>query len=280
VDFWKHAICLQAARTFGARTVFQLHGGAFGAFFEEMNEPQRWLTRRAFGIADRVLALSTYWRQFLSQLAPASRIDILNNPVDCDRLTPAPRDTDPNNPTLLLLGRLGTAKGHYDVIKALPLILRKHPTVRVRFAGGDDEVGATEKLKSLVRDADLTDHFDFLGPVSFDPKVELLRTSTIMILPSYTENMPISVIEGMAAHMPVVATRVGALPEVLDDGRAGLLIEAGDPKGLADSVNRLLDDPTLAADLGELAAARARRLWDVGRIAGQLGAVYRDLLGT
>lgn len=278
VDFWKHAICLGVSRTYGAKTIFQLHGGMFGAFFDDMNPVQKSLAKRAFGMANRVIALSSYWKEFLAQLAPLAAIRVVNNPIDCDRLSPRPRSPDPLNPTLLLLGRVGKAKGHYDVLKALRLVVTEHPSVKALFAGSDEDPDATETLKRLARESGVSQHVAFLGPVSFEPKVELLRTSTVMILPSYAENMPISVLEGMAAGMPVVSTRVGAIPEVLDEGEAGLLIEPGDWEALANAINRLLDDSELAERLGEVASQRARALWDVGKIAEQMESIYRELL--
>jgi glycosyltransferase involved in cell wall biosynthesis len=278
VDFWKHAICLRVSRAYGAKTVFHLHGGTFDAFYEEMNQMEKSLTKRIFGFSDCVIALSDYWKGFLSQLVSPDRICILNNPIDCESLSPGTRAPDPDQPTLLLLGSLGRRKGHYDVLKALPLVVKRHPRVKVLFAGADEDLGASENLLRLTREADLSQHLEFLGPISFEPKVELLRTSTMMILPSHGENMPISVLEAMAARMPVVSTRVGALPEVLDGGAAGLLIEAGDWEALAQSINRLLDDPTFAERLGETAGERARSLWDVKHIAKQVDTVYRDVL--
>lgn len=280
VDFWKHAICLGSARWYGAKTVFHLHGGGFPAFFDTMKPVQKLITRRVFGAPERVIALSSYWEEVLSELAPPERIRVLNNPIDCQRLSAGGRSPDPANPTLLLLGRLGSAKGHYDVLKGLPLVVKKHPTVRVRFAGSDDEPGATQELERLARKAGLSDNIQFLGPVSFESKVELLRTSTMMILPSYAENMPVSVLEAMAVRMPVVSTRVGAIPEVLDEGKAGLLIEAGDWQALAQSIDRLLDDPALAARLGDAAGERARRLWDVKCVAKRLENIYFQVLSS
>jgi glycosyltransferase involved in cell wall biosynthesis len=245
-----------------------------------MTPIKRFMTKRIFGLAGCVIALSCYWKEFLSDLVSSDRIRILNNPIDCERLSPGVRSPDRDTPTLLLLGRLGTAKGHYDVLKALPLVVKKHPNAKVLFAGSDEEQGATERLMQLATEAGLSQNIEFLGPVLFDAKVELLRTSTLMILPSYAENMPISVLEGMAAEMPVIATRVGAIPEVFDDGRAGLLIDAGDWHALAQNVNRLLDDPVFAASLGKIAGRRARRLWDVSRTVRRIETIYREVLAA
>ena len=278
VDFWKHAICLVVSTTFGAKTVFHLHGGSFDAFVGGMSTVEKVAAKRVFGLADRVIALSSYWKEFLGELCDADRIRVLNNPIDCGRLAPGPRSPDPDRPTALLLGSLGRRKGHYDVVACLPSVLDAHPGLKVLFAGGDEDHGATEDLKQRADAAGVGGAVEFLGPVGFDEKVELLRTATVMILPSYGENMPISVLEAMAARLPVIATRVGAVPEVLDDGSAGVLIAPGDTDELAQSLIRVLDDPAWAANLGDVAGERARELWDVQRIAGRLETIYRDLL--
>ena len=206
VDFWKSAICLRVARSCGVKTIYHLHGGLFADFFEAMSRAQKVLTKRIFRMPDRVIALSSYWKAVLSEIAPPKRIRILNNPIDCERLSKGERSPNPDLPTVLLLGRVGKAKGHYDVLRALPLVVAKHRNLKVLFAGNEDEDGAMDTLKTLTEEAGLAAHVEFLGPVSFDPKVELLRTSTMMILPSHAENMPMSVLEGMAAGMPVISS--------------------------------------------------------------------------
>ena len=279
-DFWKHSICLFVARRAGSKTVFHLHGGTFDRFYESMSAAKKLLTDRIFALADRVIALSEYWQAFLARFVPTERIRILNNPIDCARLSPGPRATDSSNPTILLLGSLGRRKGHYDLLEALPRVVARHPNTKVLLAGLEEDQGARAELARLAREAGVASCVEFLGPVSFEPKVELLRTSTVMVLPSHGENMPISVLEGMAANMPVVSTRVGAIPEVLNHGNAGLLIDAGDSVALAESINRLLDDPELAERLGNAGGRRARDLWDVGRIAERVDSLYRELLAS
>lgn len=278
VDFWKHSICLGVSRGCGVKTVFHLHGGAFREFLNEMTPLQVSVAKRVFRTADRVIALSSFWKEVLLRLMPPERIRVLSNPIDCARLAPEPRQTNPDRPTLLLLGRLGKNKGHYDVLKALPLVMDRFPNVLIQFAGGDDEPDATNDLKRLADELGLAQNIEFLGPVSFEPKVELLRTASMMILPSYVENMPLSILEAMAARVPVVATRVGAIPEVLDEGKVGILIDPGDWRALAQSINSLLEDPSLAESLGKLGAKKARAIWDIGHIADQLEGLYSELL--
>ena len=278
-DFWKHSICLFIAHVLGIRVIFHLHGGSFDSFYAGLNPMLQWLARVIFRAPQCVVALSRFWEEYLATLVRRERIRIVNNPIDCERLAPAgSRNPDVDPPTILLLGSLGKRKGHYDVLGALPLVLEYHPSVKVLFAGSDEDPGATEDLQLLAADLEVKNHISFLGPVAFEPKTRLLQTATIMVLPSYGENMPISVLEAMAARMPVIATRVGALPEVLDEGKAGILIEPGEQKALAKAIVQLLDDPQAASQMGKVAGARAQSLWDVKSIAQRVVDLYQEVL--
>jgi glycosyltransferase involved in cell wall biosynthesis len=101
-----------------------------------------------------------------------------------------------------------------------------------------------------------------------------------MILPSYVENMPLSILEAMAARVPIVSTRVGAIPEILDEGKVGLPIDPGDWQGLAQGIIHLLDNPSFAQRLGRLGSEKARATWDVKRITDELGGLYSEVLSS
>jgi len=105
-----------------------------------------------------------------------------------------------------------------------------------------------------------------------------LGESGVMILPSYAENMPISVLEGMAANKTVITTKVGAIPEVIIDNESGVLIDAGDWESLANSIMFLFENPHKAFEIGENAGLRVRENWDVSKIAKNFDSIYQGLL--
>lgn len=279
VDFHKHVICLVVSRLRRRRTVFHLHGGGFQQFHAAHGAVGRMLFRRAFRLPQRVVALSEFWRVFLSGFVEPAKLRVLSNPIDVERLAPTgSRRPDRRSPSILLLGRLGRNKGHFDVLSAAPTVVARHPGVRFLFAGKEDEPGTCERLAAVAADAGIRDRVEFLGLVDFPRKVELLRECSVLILPSYVENMPISLLEGMAAGVPVVGTRVGAVPEVLAGGEVGAMIEAGDHVALAAAINGYLDDPARAEATGQRARARVMESWDIGRFADRLRALYSELL--
>jgi glycosyltransferase involved in cell wall biosynthesis len=108
--------------------------------------------------------------------------------------------------------------------------------------------------------------------------LELLCAFDVFALSSRFEGLPIAMLEAMAAHVPPVATRVGGIPEVVTDGRDGLLVEPGDPESLAAAAARLLDDSLLRQELGDAAAARSAE-FDLAGAVARTQSIYDAALG-
>ncbi len=149
----------------------------------------------------------------------------------------------------LYLGRLSPEKGCWTLIRAFEQL----PHVPLKIIGtGPQE----QELKDYVSSKGLN-NIQFLGFKSGDEKWQLLRNSLCLVLPSeWYENFPVTVLEGYMASKPVVASRMGGLPYIIDDGKSGLLFEAGKANELAQKIQRLADNPADAASMG----ARGRSL--------------------
>ena len=279
IDFWKHSICLFVSKIFGRKTVFHLHGGSFDTFYQSCSQFTRSAVRFFFGLSDIVVALSSYWHRFLSDLVSERKIRVLPNPINCEKLSSFSTEFGNNKEhSVLLLGSLGKRKGHYDILKAMTEVVKYYPDAQVYFAGIDEDFGATENLQRIAKQYKIIKNVHFLGPVSGEAKLKLLGRATIVILPSYGENMPISVLEGMAAGKPVISSRVGAIPELFENGTCGMLIAPGDWKALAKNILYLFDNPNYAKSLGELAHQKTLANWDVSKIILNVDSIYQQLL--
>jgi glycosyltransferase involved in cell wall biosynthesis len=117
---------------------------------------------------------------------------------------------------------------------------------------------------------------DFLGAVE-DARDHIARFDAF-VLPSRGENLPISILEAMAAAVPVVATNVGGVPELLDEGRAGILVEPDSPDALAEAITMLIVDPERRRELGRAGALRAGREFDAHTVSRRLVDLYRELI--
>jgi glycosyltransferase involved in cell wall biosynthesis len=149
---------------------------------------------------------------------------------------------------------LGENKGSYDLVRAigmLPNDIRAH--LRVTLAGDGD----VEQVREVVRANGLADTVDVVGWVGPAERDRLLAESAIFVLPSYSEGLPMAVLEAMANGAVPVTTAVGAIPEVVTDGVSGLLVKPGEPEQLAAALRSLIVDAELRNRLAAAAYARA-----------------------
>ncbi len=242
------------------------------------------LFRRSRRGAARVVAVSEENRRTLETLygLPASSLEVVYNGVDLARFA-RPPTTDlraelglrPEQPVVLCVARLLPNKGHRDLVAAAPEILRRYPDAHFVFAGDGDERTA---LEGQIVALDLMGRFSLIG---FRPDVEdLLRASDLFVLPSLAEGFALSLIEALAAGLPVAATRVGGAPEVIEDGVNGYLVPPGDAPALARAVVQALgQDDAARRRMAEAARATAAR-YSVEAMADRMLALYREVSGA
>jgi len=201
-----------------------------------------------------VICQGDSWKDFFVRAgAPAERCLVLKNWVSADDLlglSAVKRDQGPLR--VLYLGWLEQAKGVFDLVAAIDKLRRSGRTLTAVLAG---DGSARPALQSELARLELESHVTLFGWASVAQRCELMSKSDVVVIPSYREGMPNSALEAMAAGRAVVASRVGAVPDVILDGENGLLVEPGDVAGLASCLARLCDQPGLVESLG----AKARR---------------------
>ncbi len=153
------------------------------------------------------------------------------------------------------LGRLHADKGIYDLLDALSQLRAAVPDVRLVCAGEGERAAVARYAERLG----IGDAVKFTGWVGPSGKRALLESAAVCALPSYDEGMPLGLLEAMAAGVPVVATRVGGVPDIVEDGVSGILVEPGSPLALAGAIVRVLGDRETRERLAAGAAATADR---------------------
>ena len=173
----------------------------------------------------------------------------------------------------ITVGRLVPVKGHCDLLQALPQI--RDPGVILVFAG-DGELRTD--LESLASRLGVAERVRFLG--WREDTAELLGMADLFVLPSHNEGLGLVLIEAMAKRLPVVATSVGGVPEVVAEGKTGLLVPPHAPEALARAVGELVGDPDLRRRMGEAGYRRAVERFSIDATARQTSDVYRELIGA
>jgi glycosyltransferase involved in cell wall biosynthesis len=221
----------------------------------------------------RLLAVSEDTRAaYERQGYPRGRIEVVYNGVDLPLDGSQPHN-DP--PVVAEIARLCDVKGQRDLIRALADV----PHARLLLAGRDLERGG-EYLAALEREAEragVRARVEFAG--HRDDVPELLDRVDVVALPSWTEGLPMIVLEAMAHGRPVLATPVGGTPEAVVDGETGLLVPPRDPQALASALRRLLDDAELRARLGAAGRKRVEELFSAAEMEQRVLEIYDDTAG-
>jgi glycosyltransferase involved in cell wall biosynthesis len=178
----------------------------------------------------------------------------------------------PGVPVLLQTATLRPQKAVEVMIAATGILRRTHPDARLLVAGGGD----VARLHDVAAAQGVADAVLLLGPRV--DVADLLAAASVGVLSSDFEGMPLAVLEYMAAGLPVVATAVGGVPEIVREGETGFLVAPRDPAALAERVSRLLDDPELARDMGERGRRRQREAFSRQAMVGAVTALYERLL--
>ena len=216
----------------------------------------------------------------LADGVPAERTRVILNGVDFGALDAQPGGDlraalglAPETLVLASLGYMVRMKGHDVLLRALAL-LPPTPSLVLLLAGDGPGRG---RLEQLALELGVTERVRFLGQVMATAPV--YRAADILVHPSRNEGFGLVLAEAGGFGLPVVASRVGGIPEVVVDGETGLLVPKEDPAALAAALGRLVADPGLRARLGQAARARCRALFDVRRMAAGFTDLYAELTG-
>lgn len=269
------------------------------------HEPQAWtdgadvslITRHAVKALDRwsahfgnkrMIAVSDYVKQSAHRDLHFSldAIELVYNPVDIDLLTaPVRRNRSEvlgehglsaNDLILLNVARVSPQKGLLYAVRALPAILRDFPSVQLVSVGATTDDRWVKHLKREAEALGVADHFHLLGAQPNVPA--FLRACDLFVFPSLYEGLGIALIEAMAAGAACIATNVGPIPEVVQDGRDGVLVLPADPDHFARAVCDLLGDPSRRAQLGKAATETALRRFQPKESAERLTRIYESVV--
>lgn len=280
--FWKDSFFILLARALGMKVVAHLHGGVFDRYFRESRPWVRRLIGWCMSKASVIIALSGQWKKFLLEEVRADlRVEVVPNSVDRDFARAALEDTQPLptfGKTVLFVGGLGGRKGVYDILKAIPRVAERFPKVRFLFAGQEEARGEWERIQNIWSQDHLEQHAQFLGCVTGLDKLDLFLRADVFVLPSYGENLPYSLLEAMAAGLPVVTTPVGAIPEIVEESRNGFLIQPGDVQLLAERIMQLLGDPRLRILMSHANREKIRRDYLPETAIARFDSIYKNLL--
>ncbi len=292
-SFLRKSLLLALGRMAGTRTVFHLHGGGFEQFATVQAGPllRRWI-RHTLEASSCVIALSPAWAAFIRSFAPAAQVEVVSNGVPL----PGPggalgkRGADPvrhragntailmdgqgaSAPRILFLGRVHPDKGVGELLDACARLAPRHPHLRLVLAGEGD----LNWVRACAGALGIAGQVDLPGWLDPDARTAELARASLFCLPSWAEGVPMALLEAMAAGLPVVASGVGGMLDVVRDGIDGVLAPPRDAAALAMAIDRVLRDPAWAARLAHGARARIEQDYSTDTMCRRLAAIYARL---
>jgi glycosyltransferase involved in cell wall biosynthesis len=214
---------------------------------------------------------------------PPDRVEVIYNGIDLSAFDNPGRDRREarrelgladGDVALIQVARLHPLKDHATALRALARVVRQRPDVRLVVVGAGPQEAA---IARQVRELGLGPFVRLLGRRHDVPR--LLGAADLALLSSRSEGIPLALIEAMAAGLPAVATRVGGIPEVVEEGITGALAPAGDDEALAAQILRLVGDPAARAGLAASARRRAFDRFGDDRMLAAYGRAYREMTG-
>ena len=274
-SFYRKSIFILMARLFNRKILYHHHGGEFMLFFHEEGNPfKRWVIRWLLRRTDRIITLSQGWKERFLSIDDTLDITVLPNPVAIPSLVPV--GSHSHRVRMLYLGKLSKEKGVDDLVSAAIRLKREIDAFDVVFYGNGDRAPFVRRC----RDEGMESHISFHGWIDGVQKSDAFLHADIFVLPSYNESMPMGILEAMAYELPVVATSVGGIPDMVEDGVSGFLVAPGDIEALADRLARLISDEPLRRHMGRAGRAIAISRYEVTLVVNALGHVYDSLMAS
>ena len=242
-----------------------------------------WTYRSVYRLFDRVITVSQAVAEDLVHRqglrVDPERITVIHNGHDLSR-TPrssasVQRETlglSPAAPVVVTLANFFPYKGHRWLVEAMPRVIRRYPETVFLLAGDGDVLPA---IRQKVQDYGIGRHVRFVG--SRTDALDLIALSDAVVVPSVSEGLGHVVLEALSLEKPVVATRVGGIPEVIEDGKTGLLVPPRDPGALADAILAVLSNPALAKTLGKNGREVVCARFSAERMVRKTEQLYLDL---
>ena len=289
--FLRYASFIWIARLCRVPVVVRVMGDGFNHFHQ--NSPLKSFIGKTFNCVSCFIVRAEKLKRQFDGLVPSEKLRVVYSGIETaefEREDLVEKRAD-NELRLLFVGYLTQAKGAFDLLKVIPRLVEEESTLEFRFMGAKVKTernivyidGVTrpqdEILEELMANEVVQEKVEFLGVLSGDEKVREFVNSDIYVLCSHSEAFPTSVLESMAAGLPVIATPVGVLPEAFDE-RGVLFYDTGDLEGLKKAILKLARDKELRAAMSDYNLEDAKKNYTIDAYGNRVRSLFDDILDS
>ncbi|MFW6041039.1 MAG: glycosyltransferase family 4 protein [Thermoplasmatota archaeon] len=243
------------------------------------------IAQKVIDSTDRIIGVSRNEINLLKERLsiPEEKIKIIPNGIDPDKFTPIPEGDlfrekyDIEGKIILYAGRLASNKGLIQLVESIPKVKEDNPKVNFVIVGEDE--GMEEKIIKRANELGVEENLRVIGYIEdYNIFKSSYSAADVFVLPSEYEAFGIVLLEAMMCETPCIGTKVGGIPEVINNGKTGLLIQYDDIKALSDTINQLLDNAKLRRKMGKMGRKRVLQKFTWKKVAISVSEVYDEIL--
>ena len=247
-----------------------IHGSEFDKLYTNAGEKKKRLVEKVWAKCDRFIVLSEAWKEKFSCVIPKEKMTVVEN---YSKLQPVMDKSKCNN-QVLFLGAINSMKGCLDMVDVIYDLKKLCPQIKMVIAGD----GEIDDVKVKAKEKGVLENLIFPGWVRNEEKDELLKNSDIFFLPSYTEGMPMSILDAMGYGLPIVSTNVGGIPRLVQEGMNGKLYAPRDAAGMAKGLWELLKNTQQRVEYGKKSRAIVEESYSLEKHLEKIEQIYESIL--
>lgn len=271
--FWRDLIYLIVCKLFARKIILQTHGGSLK--YLTSLPGMRTVVKLAYSKADAVVLLANSEKQDFYQLGLNDSVCIVPNAVDTRQYArKGARVHSGKVCRLAFISRLIRPKGMFEAMEAVRILSqdKAYQNIKFQIAGSGPD---SDEIVDWIRRHEMDKYIELVGALYGDDKIDFLRNSDALVFPTYhPEGLPYVIIESLAAGTPVIATKVGGIPDIVVNGEHGILIEGRSPENIVDAVRELSRSPDALKTMSLKCSAWASEQLGLDRLASDFEKVY------
>jgi glycosyltransferase involved in cell wall biosynthesis len=279
-SFLRKSLFIKTAYRHGKKIVLHQHGGDFVNYYNnQMTDKQRQNVKNVLAMGNAMLVLTSSWKEFFSGITDEKKIKVFPNGIyvgdDSNDVSASVGaegsivNKDYNK--ILFLGRICRDKGMDELLDAMKSVHDTAPDAMLYIGG----IFEDETYKKKIEECN--EFVTYLGWVSGEQKEEYLEKCGILVLPSYYEGFPVSIIEAMYKESAVIASMVGGIPDIISNGEDGILIPPKDTIALKNALIDLIGNPEKIKNLGQNGREKVKKCYSVNKNIEELLKLYKSL---
>lgn len=268
-SFIRSSFYVRLTKLMGHHSIMHIHSGGFKSYYESGHKN---FVIRILKKCDAVVVLTEEWKNVFKEDLKLDNLVVIPNVIPKPMLDRHPFNDEKVH--LLFMGNICKLKGVYDMIEVInSMEIKSKKKVLFHICGN----GEVEQCLSVINNYGLNNEIKFEGWISSKEKETFLNQCDVLVLPSYIEALPVSILEGMSYGLPILSTNVGGIPSIVENGRNGLTCAPGDTRQLEQNLIYLLENKDIRIKMGEESLKMVEKYYPKN-VAQELSALYESVL--